>query len=369
MLPDETTAPTTMEAADDLLTNPPEVESPEVETPTVAEEPAAQPDERPRDELGRFTEKAPKAEAEAATADPPPAPETPVEPQAEPEAPADEPQYDPIAYRADGQEITIPGSAVGEDGAFIPATELPNVLQLLSAGKAAMGSVRQRLGEAAQREQAAISRAESAEAQTQHLLSHFEQLIESGQFGQWMEAVHQNWPILKAEAKAKAIEKQTEADRQALQRYREQEEQSRLKPLMDQALEAAVQSFGAKLDEAGRKEVANILREPRYEHLVFVRAPYDDPSQGIKKGDLVIDYGVVQAEIARVQNWQARYQPKTPTKPPVATKPVEAPKNKVPPTVGAKGTRPPKQGSPIPQFKTAKEADEWLIRGGYNDLE
>lgn len=366
---DGETMPQTMEAADAALTS--TSESPEPVTETPAAEPAEQSPGPVRDELGRFTSPAPKAEPEAPEGDAAPAPETPGEPTAEsePEAPAE--QYEPVKYRADGQDLEIPGSAVGSEGAFIPAAQLPEVLQLLSAGKAAFGSVRQRLSEAADQVKTANSRAEAAEAQAQHLLAHFEQMVESGQMGQWLEAVQQNWPILKAEAKAKAIEMQNKANADRLKQYEQREEQARLRPLMDSALERSVmqrgQALGLQPDDLA--EVHRALKAQHMENLVFVRAPYDDPASGIRQGELVIDYSVVDAELQRAASWAKRYGGKSVTTKPTAKPEAPKPVNKVPPTVGAKGTRAPKQGSAIPAFKSTREADEWFANGGYNDID
>lgn len=364
-------APTTMAEADAALVAP---ETPEA---APAAEPTGQPTEgQARDEQGRFTQ-APKAAPDPSPEEPAPAPETPAEPtaSAEPaaEAPADYPAF---SYRADGQEFPVPGSAVGEDGVFIPKDQLPEVQQLLSAGKAAMGSVRQRLNEAAQREQAAILRAEAAEVQGQHILAHFEQLIEQSQHVQdwaqspaalWLQQAAINWPVLKAEAKAAGIEKQREADRQALERYQQQEQQARLRPIMEQTLEQGVQHFGrqAGLGETALRDVIQALKDPRWEAVVFPAAPYDDPAQGIKQGDRVIDYGVVQEWVRRAVTWGAGRQTPAATPKPAA-KPVTP--AAVPPTVATKG-KAPKSGPAIPAFKTKEEADAWFERGGYMDLD
>jgi hypothetical protein len=369
----EAEIPATMEAADAALTSP--SESPEVTPEPVVAEPTAQAEGQPRDDQGRFTSPAPKAEEpEPATAEAVPAPETPSEPPTEPEAEAPAETYEPLKYRADNQDFDIPGSAVGTEGAFIPAAALPELQQLLSAGRAAFGSVRQRLSEAANQVQQANAAREAAEAQSTHLLSHFEQLIQSGQAGAWLEGVAQNWPILKAEASKKAMELQYKAERDELTRLRQQEEQSRLKPLMDSTLRSTVQSYSTRagLDADGQAEVLRVLQEPRFQNFVFVRAPFDDPQSGIKQGDLVIDYSVVEGEVQRVRNWTSRYQPKAPAKIADALQrnAAKEPPKKVqpPPTVAAKGTKAPKQGSGVPSFKTQKEADEWFTNGGYNEL-
>lgn len=360
-----------MEEADALLVNPPDTPG-APETP-AAEEPAAETSSQPRDEQGRFTT-APKAEEpEASPEAPAPAPETP-EPTATPEpAPV---EYPPFSYRADGQEFSFPGSAVGDKGITFKSEHIPELQQLLSAGKAAMGSVRQRLSDAAQREQAAVSRAEAAEAQAGQVLAHFEELIEKSQgqelaqspMGQWLMDAAMNWPILKARAEAKAVELKNKAAADRLAEYERREEESRMRPLMDQALDGYIQQFGkqAGLSDQGIKEVADALKADNWRGHVFVKADYDDPARGVRQGQLAVDLNIVQDWVQRAAKWgagrQAQPQPQAPKAPP-------KPAPKIPPTVGAKGARVPTPAAKIPKFNSAKEADAWFERGGYNEID
>jgi len=356
------TDPGTMLEADAALTAPPE--TPEVESPPEAVE-ASPEGEQPRDELGRFTspqqDEAPAEETPPAeSAAPAPEPETP---------PAEaEESFPEVTYRADGQEFAIPGSAVGEDGTFIPADQWTReVLPLLAEGRAARGSVLQRLSEASQREQTAVKRAEAAEAQAQQVLSHFESLIEKGQIGDWLQNVQQNWPVLKAEARAKALELAQQAERAELTRYRDQERMVQLRPLMDQTLRQSVARYGMELgiDEQVQAQVLQRLQDPQFQQIVFVPAPYDDPSAGIRQGETVINNSVVQQafqfaligrgtqqRIAQAQQANAAQQAKP----------------KIPPVVGGKGAKAPKPVT-TPTFKSARDADEWFQRGGYHELD
>lgn len=364
----ETTPGSALEA-DDALTSP-IPESPE--SPAPAAEPAA--DAQPRDEQGRFTSPATPAEPAAEPSAPEPAAPPSGEPaEVPPEPPPGEPEVVepdvPASYRADGQEQEIPGSAVGDDGVFIPTEQWQReVVPLLAAGRQAQGSFRQRLSEASQREQSAVKRAEAAESQMQHILGQFETMVEKGTIGPWLEQVAQNWPILKAEAKARGLELQQQAERQELEQFREQQRMAQLRPVMDQTLEQNVLRYGlqAGLDEAGMTEVYSILHSPRMESVVFVKAPYDDPAAGIRQGELVIDYGVIENAVRLAASGRKQQQ--------VITKAVQAnqaqeKRSAPPPTVGGKGSKVPRPGPAIPKFATAKEADAWLERGGYNELE
>lgn len=350
--------PATMADADAALTTS-APEEPEV----AAAEPAAEPEGQPRDEQGRFTE-TPKDEPEPSPEEPAESPEPLGEPTEPVEATPDaESEPEPFVYRADGQEFEIPGSAVGDEGIFIPSEHLQEVQQLLSAGRASFGSVRQRLSESAAREQQAADRAAAAEAQAQTILAHFESLIEKNQIGEWLQNVAQNWPILKAESKAKAVELATQAQTQELARYREQEQQTALRPLMDSTLQDSIRQQGAQagLDDDTLGQVYRELQSPDYQGLLFVKAPYDDPASGIRKGELVIDHGVV-AKVLRFAGMN-RARPAQQQKIAEAVKAnaqVEPKGKKIPPTVGGRG-RTPQQA--VPAFTSAKDADEYLLHG------
>ena len=367
----------TMAAADAALVAPPP-ESPEAPAAPAAPEAAPESATQPRDAQGRFTSTPP---AEPAAPDtegaPAPPPEPAGEPIAEPPAEGAQDTYPEFSYRADGQDLSIPGSAVGEDGVFIPADRLSEVQQLLSEGRASRGSVRQRFSELAQREQAALTRAAAAEAERSQTLSHFESLIERSQgaiasgdgtqilqspIGQWLMGVGQNWPVLKADAAVKAQELLRQAEQQELTRYREQERLTQLRPLMDATLEQSVWQYGATagLDDAAMAEVYQLLHEPRYEGLAFVKAPYDDPVQGIRQGELVIDYGVVEGAV------RLAAAGRTPQKAIAEAQQRNMARQtavKVPPTVGGKGAKAPQAGPAIPRPKTREEADLLLTEG------
>lgn len=370
--------PQTLDDADAALTG----GGPEPDDVEVSETPAAEPageSAQPRDDAGRFTA-APEAAPEASQEEPAP-PADPGEPEADAtgEEPAAEEPEEPVSYRADGQEFEIPGSAVGENGWFIPADQVPEVQQLLSSGRAAMGSVRERLSQAAQEAETARHEAAAAKAESQHVLAHFENLIERSQealrqgtmdalvqspLGQWFLGVAQGWPILKADAKTRAVEMASQTATRRLQEYEQRDQQARLRPLMADTVRSSVwqQGQAAGLDEQTLRSVEQMLTGEGYQRMLFVPAPYDDPAAGFRKGDLVIDHAVVagalqlaginrgtqvqQQRIAQAQRQNAQ---------------AAGTSRKVPPTVGAKGRSP--AGPAIPQPKSAKEADAMLTEG------
>lgn len=376
--------PTNAHEADMALEMGPEVESaPEpMETVETTETPDLLSSDRPRDAQGRFAKDAPTPEPEptdevAAVPDS----EMPSEPAAaEAEVPVSE---TPFKYTGDGREIDIPGSDVGDDGVFIPKAYLPELTKKLAAGEAMSGSAQRWFQEANTRQQqteqraiAAESKVTASEAQTAHVLGHFEgligqseQLIRAGAspmdtpIGQWLLDCVSNWRVLQAESKVKAIESRTAADRQLLEQNQTKEREAQLQPMKESTLQQWVTYYGQQsgLDAASLESILGDLKQPRYESSLFVRAPHDDLQSGIRKGDLAIDHSVVKQEIERVARWLAPYRGQAKPTPAKAVAPAIKPK--VPPTVGATRGPAPKKSSIQP--KTREEADDLLMSGNY----
>lgn len=370
--------PETLELADEALTMVTPDEAVASETP--AAEPAAE--GQPRDESGRFASPA-QPEETAASADALEPVES-VEPRDEPTdavlADVPEDDYPEASFEADGQEIALSGTAVGEDGVFLsPETWSQDVVPQLQAARELQSTYRQRMSELAQREQASAAEVQAAKAESQHVLAHFETLIERSQdalrsqnfetilaspIGQWLLAVGQGWPILKAEARVKAIELSNQQATKRLEEYTRAEQQERVKPLMAQAVQQSIRQQGQALglDDQTLQQVAQKLSQPGYERLLFVPAPFDDPNGLFKKGETVIDHSVVAGalDLVAMNRVQREQQQKIQAaqRANAAARPVV---RKPPPTVGAKGRSP--GGPAVPQPKSAKEADDLLLNG------
>lgn len=370
--------PETLELADEALTTVTEGDD-APEAPSV--EPEAQ--GQPRDESGRF---ASPAEAEETppvdpTTEPVESPEPRDEPTEQPDgAVAEEDDYPEASFEVDGQEISLSGSAVGEDGVwFSPETWSQDVAPQLVAARELQSTYRQRMSDLAQREQAAEANVQAAKAESQHVLAHFETLIERSQdalrsqnfetilsspIGQWLLAVGQGWPILKAEARVKAIELSNQQATKRLEEYTQREQQERQRPLMAGAVQSSVWQQGQAmgLDEQTLRQVQQKLAEPGYQRILFVPAPFDDPQGAFRKGETVIDHSVVAGALDLVaMNRVERVQQQKIAAAQRANAAQAPQQRKVPPTVGAKGRSP--GGPSIPQPKSAKEADDLLLNG------
>lgn len=299
----------------------------------------------------------------------PPEPESP-DPTPDGEVPG-EPAPE-VQYRADGQDYTLPGSAVGDDGIFIPhADGLSNeVLRLLAHGRVYQGSFRQRLSEADQTTKREAARADGAETALNEVLTRLDQMIETGEIEGFLSDRQARWAQIKAESLVKAEQARAAEDRRQLDDLRAQQEQSQLGPKMEDALEQTIRHFGQKsqLDREAMVSVFDWLSQPEFRGKLFVKAPEDDPVNGTRKGDWLIDYGMVERAVqhtakvrpsGRVQEQKAAAAAKANAKAPAKT----------PPTVGARTATPPAPGPKVPVFASAEEADEfWLKQKGYRNL-
>lgn len=352
----------------------------------TAEAPAGDSKPEPkRDEQGRFTaaeQAAAQASPEAGTPAPASGEPQPTAEVAEvaPEAPE---TPEPFRYRADGQEYDIPGSDTGEDGAFIPTPALPEVQQLLAAGRFWLGNGQQRLSQAAQQVQASRQEVAAAKEQSQHVLGQLEGMIEQSQaalesgdwtqitqspIGQWLLNVGRSWPVLKAQAEARATEMRNVAEREQLKQYQERERLAAMRPMMQQTLHQAVARFGGQqgLAPGVQAELERRLQAPEFERQIFVPAPYDDPINGIRQGETVINYGVVQNAVALTALGRSPSGAPSPVPAVVAVAP--KPVVHAPPTVG-KGGRAPAAKSALTEVKSRQQADDFLLTGDLSEFE
>jgi hypothetical protein len=118
-----------------------------------------------------------------------------------------------LSFRADGKPVTIPGSKLTDDGAFIPKDYLPEVQRLLSRGVTYEGSFRQRL-ETANAEVARVKSEVHREIEeSKAFLTFFADLLERGPVAvqDWLDDFEKNKPQLEAEAKIAYAEALTAA--------------------------------------------------------------------------------------------------------------------------------------------------------------
>ena len=370
--------PTTLLDADKALEQG-SVPAPSVPEPSVETAPPPEPG-KVRDERGRFTEAPPSEPGPSATPEPGAPPESPAE--------AATPEEAGWQFQSEGQPFGLDGALKGEDGVFIPEPQRTRAEELIRHGLLYEGRVQRWLSDRDQERQhlegrltAAESRIQAAEAEKQHVLGHFEQLIEASAIqieqgvevkdtplGQWLLRATINWPVLKAQAEARGIELRSQATESELRTIRERQQEAEQEPLMLEALSDWVLHYGqqAGLDRPVLEQIYADLQQPQFRSQLFVRAPRDDVRAGIRKGELVINHAVVEQELQRVRRW---VQPKGGA--PMAAAPAPKAESQVPvrkptppPTVSA--TRGPAPRKPVPEPKTLAEADALLEEGGYD---
>ena len=342
----------------------PETEAPASETPAPASEqtpPAPSEGAQPRDAEGRFTSPAPQEETPAAeTAAEAPPPETPGEPQPEAKPAAVEEHGDVYGFRADGQDIEIPGSEVGDDGIFIPNDALPYVTRLLTQGKTHEGSFRQRLSEAARDREAAQKQVEAAQAQAQAIIQSLDEVFTGDEAAvlEFINNYRTEWPVLKAKSEAAGAKVQADAYRQQLDSVTQERQQAALRPVMQDALGGYTVQIGRELGLADDdiRALYEDLSAPELEAVLFVRAP-EGNLDGFQAGELAVNLNLIRQRAQTLQRVVARYGQPTATG---AKAP--APKPKVPPAVSAKGGQAPAAPKKkLPVFKDAKEANEYIF--------
>lgn len=334
-----------------VLTEPGDVFDREVDA-ALAEEPTGTPAQAPE---------GPAEETDKASSDAPLNPDEPTEAEGEP--PEAEEVYPEFSYRADGQDHTIPGSAVGEDGLFISKESLPEVQQLLAQGRALRGSVQAHLGKLSEQSRTAEARAQAAEAQLGHVMDRISEMIRTGTYGDWLAQQEINWPVLQSEARAKALEMQLRNQQQGQQQAIQEQQQAVVEPQMRAAIDQTVTYFAQQkgLDEAQTKQVAEWLHDPAMRGALFSQSPTDDPINGVRQGEWLIDYGVVEQWVTRMAQLKpSKVQAATQQNKKLAGKP-----SRPAPTVGTKGGAAPEArhelAEKLKKAKTTKDIDKLIF--------
>lgn len=343
------------------------------ETPVVeASEPAAPPVDGPsRDQQGRFAKPTPPAPPAAPAAPVAAAPLAPPQspPAAAEETPPQEQAHPEASYRADGKDFTVPGSKVGDDGVFIPAAQWPQIERLIGQGQVHQGSYQQKLSESAQSVQRETLRANAAEQSKSEVFDRLLKMAEDGSIEDWLAEVQRNLPVLLAKAEAKAAQDQLKHYDSERATHQAQQSEAQLIPQMESALEKAVLHYGtaAKLSQERMQALYQRLNTAAYRKALFSQADADDPVNGFRAGDWVMDFGLVEQEVAWAGPGQVPQQAADKVAQAAAANAKAAQTATTPPTVGAKTGATPRPG-PAKKFASAAEADEHIWGEGFGEL-
>lgn len=331
----ETPAATTLDEAVEL--SPPEPAT-ETTAPAVPDAPtpaAESPEPAP----------APEAEAPAAPAEEP-----------APAAPETDAQYPTFSYHGENQAFTIPGSALGEDGLFIPTAAIPELRQLLASGRAASGSMRRSQVEQARALDRAKAEITAAVTARDQVFAAIERMVEAKRQGNpqpledFLAGVETQWPVLKAQAEKAALQRQYDLERESREGQERERREAEQIPLMQSRLAQAVQHFSQQVGLPVEHQERVFERLLGQLDRIFPKAEQDGVIPGVKKGDRLEDLSQVEQEI----RWLAGLLPK-PTSKPVTQQP--------PPSVAARRGPAPSGRPKPPALKTTEDALRFLEEG------
>lgn len=333
-----------------------------------------------RDERGRFVSRPAVDDSSATEALGAPAPsETPAEAEATGAQPsaqgdlrdAEGTPYPEWSFRADRQTISIPGSAVGEEGVFIPKGQLERVQQLLAEGQAHRGSWRSR-EQAYQQEIDRLKTAQDEEVARARAFN--EGLLELMQQGpeamaSWLDDYQTNFPRFMAEAEKRALEGRLAAQQEQLDEWAAEREAERVEPLATDALNTLLDQMAARYGVRQRDAMAARIRDRLLDQVFYEVSdrPYLEPGEVLvatsEDGQrrYVLNAGMIEQEYKDVAQLAG----------PVAAAAQAVQQNAArmaptgaPPAMGVGGAPPPGR-TPAPLPKTPEELDKWLESGAW----
>lgn len=224
-----------------------------------------------------------------------------------------------LSFRADGKPVTIPGSKLTEEGAFIPREFLPQVQKLLSHGIVYQGTFRQRLEQMAQKQVETEAAVQRKVVEADHFLTFFADLLERGPVAiqDWLDDFEKNKPALEAEARiayAEALEtaKKSPAAAAKVEGFEDVPEDdflagvdqdemlTQLSNTLAQTLRDTIVTNGIRgLSDADVNRLHKAISEdPEEMERYFVIATEDVPEMKVKQGDVLVRQAAV---LKRVQ--------------------------------------------------------------------
>lgn len=351
--------------------------------PGTPAQPGSPPEAQPRDETGRFTKIAPEAPLGLPPVAPTPptgAPEASTPPiTAAPEAeyaPPSREEYPAVTFRADGEDVELPHSYSGENGIFIAKEGVPELLQLLSEGKAHRGSWRQREQDYQRQIAAAQNDPEVVRARQYNaaILALFEQGPEA--VGAFLDDFENNKAKFLAEAEKAVLTKELEDNRGRLAEYEAQQESQALVPVVRQTLEDVLAELGKDRPGVDVAEIRNRIISRHWDQVFYEVDPKErTPGEGelvmgqSRAGTMyVCNWGLIAeemdyqaAQIKRVQDAAAGAATQAVQQNAAALGVGQA----APPMVPTGGSPLPPTGGELPSFKSREEFEEWWNKGGW----
>ncbi len=309
---------------------------------------------QPRDEKGQY---ASPEDAE------PVAPALADQPEAPPETTEDLPGF---SFRSYGQDITdrYSGSKVGSDGSFFP-TEAATQLQYdLSQAHGA-----QRREADLQTQMEALRREGSEEvALAKELVLEFEKFRDlrhsnPDEAQVWLDNLDNNFETMTLRAQLAAAKAGQDASNQQINQRAQDQQTEDLSNQMETSLRSYVGELAKDPKYAGIDADDMLARfSDLFVDRIFYQSQHDDPVNGIRKGEVVFDRSVIDAEFERHVSLTSRVS--TETAAAVKGNAAATTQPDVPPTVPAGGGEAPTATKEIPTFEKTPEGkrkmNAWL---------
>lgn len=362
--------------------------TPEADSPTKGPPAPESAATQSRDEKGRFDEKQRDLQA-TPTGQPPERAESgsaPKLPTTDEQAPT-EPELE-FSFRADGRQITIPGSKVNSEGLFVPRDKVAELQRLASRGAVYEGSFRQRLEDSAKEVAKTRSEVHGEVEQAKHILAFWADIADRQASGEpaledWLDDFQKNRVRLEADAtlaEAKALREGRAFEPERVEGFDEDEDQYGVESYASaQQIEELQNGLSTELGERIQKalvaegirgltasEISSIQESMMQADEIdryFQYARDDIPQHGITKGQIV----AMDAQITQRLKFMsklilgARQQTQALSAAEEANrKKGAAVGNKIPPTVQTGANSVPKAGTAVPKFKNKEEMNAWF---------
>jgi hypothetical protein len=206
-----------------------------------------------------------------------------------------------LSFRVAGEAFTFPGSRQGSDGVFFPNEVLPQLAHTLSQGVYHERAWQEELATREAQWSARLQDAEHRAAMGDATLAAMDRLRQAGPeaMAKWLDDLERQWPLLMANAEKQVLEQELVTARTAQAEIREEQEARQLYPKLEDILWGQVEAICAVPEAKGldaQKFYSRLVTD--FLDQIFYEADRDDPSQGIKQGELLVNYDVItrQAE-------------------------------------------------------------------------
>lgn len=273
--------------------------------------------------------------------------------------PQEPPEYPEWTFQADQTQYAVPGSKQGDQGIFIPNEQIPWLQQQLATAYAHKGSWQRELAGAQAAGQQMMQQAQAVQAQADYIVQQIQALAEGDEEAAWawFQDYRQNLQTLLAGAEREQLQAERQVMQQAQQIQTQQQVVQQIYQQQNQALVNAVQGY-SQLDQFKGVDAQRILqRLDGLRSSIFYSAPTDAPDGSYRRGDILVNYGIIEQEFQTHADYMAQAGNVDKA---AAANQAALQKGTTPPAVPAAGGAVGKAKSGMPKFKTEQEMNDWL---------